>query len=364
MTELDFVGQNIRVLRRRMGMTLSELAEKIGIQEGPLGRVERGLNAPSAKVIFNLSKTLGVTTDAIFAESTVELQKLRDQSSDRPCFTSMGRPELPAKEGALANTVIDSFMALEDLCGAQKHAGIPFQLFFYQTEEGLENLAASVRNFLGIQNGIVFDYAELLESYGFRVVVCPMKELSSFSYFDAHHQNAFFFVNEKMNPERQLFSLAYELGMIYMWGVFMNRQGGTDKQWDADKAARKFAAFFLMPREAVVATVKQLGIDKKHWSYDLLLRIKYRFGVSAESFLYRLRELELISEESYRVIKAQILAHYEETNHSEPGSSRPLMTPNGRLWDLVLTARNLDVCQKELAEIETELLKLKLSRNA
>jgi hypothetical protein len=34
-----------------------------------------------------------------------------------------------------------------------------------------------------------------------------------------------------------------------------------------------------------------LGIQKKHWSYELLLRIKHCFGISAEAFLYRLNEL-------------------------------------------------------------------------
>jgi len=42
-----------------------------------------------------------------------------------------------------------------------------------------------------------------------------------------------------------------------------------------------FAATFLMPSGAVTDTVEQLGIRQKQWPYELLLRIKHRFGVSA-----------------------------------------------------------------------------------
>ncbi|MGL4854598.1 MAG: helix-turn-helix domain-containing protein, partial [Lentisphaeria bacterium] len=78
-TSLNFVGENIRTLRRKAGFTLSELAEKIDIKDGPLGRIERGLNAPSAKVIFNLSKVLNVSTDSLFAPTHQKLQKIREQ---------------------------------------------------------------------------------------------------------------------------------------------------------------------------------------------------------------------------------------------------------------------------------------------
>ena len=42
--------------------------------------------------------------------------------------------------------------------------------------------------------------------------------------------------------------------------------------------------WLFMPAKAVSDTVEQLGIQKKHWSYELLLLIKHRFGVSAEAF--------------------------------------------------------------------------------
>jgi len=62
---LDFIGKNIRFLRRQSSWTLAELATRVGMSEGPLGRIERGVNAPSASVIYRLSKVFGASVNAL-----------------------------------------------------------------------------------------------------------------------------------------------------------------------------------------------------------------------------------------------------------------------------------------------------------
>jgi len=110
-----------------------------------------------------------------------------------------------------------------------------------------------------------------------------------------------------------------------------------------------------MPANAVCDTVLQPGIRKKHCSYELLLRIKHRFGVSAEAFLYRLNELDLIDPSLVEPLKNKIHSHYGKTDFGEPDFSRRLLTPNGRLWDLVLTGKEVEEGRDEVMEIEQVL---------
>ena len=117
-----------------------------------------------------------------------------------------------------------------------------------------------------------------------------------------------------------------------------------------------------MPKKSVRDTVNQLGIQKKNWSYELLLRIKHRFGISAETFLYRLKELELIDPALIEPIKEKIYDHYDKTKFGEPDSSRRLLTPNGRLWDLALTGKEVDEVRDEVLEIEQTLKKWKVPK--
>ena len=362
--KLEFIGRNIRYLRRERGWTLAGLASRAKMSEVPLGRIERGVNAPSAATIYNLSKALDVSVDTIFAEEHESLRLHRFEDEKKPFLISTDMEDIfSPKLKSMAKDIIEGFQALEDICVAQKRAKIPLFIPFDTDEHGMEILSLTVRRYMGIEYGIVFDYFELFESQGFRVIAVPMpKPIDGFSYYDPVNQNAFFFLNTKKNPERQLFRLAYELGSVMITTATIqrnetfvennNQKASNKKPFTAHRAARRFAATFLMPSGAIIDTVRQLGIQKKQWSYELLLRIKHRFGVSTEAFLYRLDELGLIHPSSLKPLKHRITDHYKKTDYGEPDFSRRLLTPNGRLWDLVLTGKEFKEGRKEVLEIE------------
>jgi len=366
--DLSFIGRNIRKLRQQRNWSMAKLAAAVGMNEVPLGRIERGLNAPSASVIYRLSKELGVSVDTLFAEDEHEFCSLKHESSRAPfpATTSGKNEELPSRIITMSHDIIEAFCALENICKAQKRANIPLVIPFNPTISGMEMLSEKVRCFAGIEHGIVFDYFELFETLGFRVIVVPLpKKIESFSYYDPLNQNAFFFLAARQNSERQLFCLACELGKILILtyaiqqGVELFQTDGAPdpsgkKAFTDHRAARRFAATFLMPAKAVDDTVKQLGIQRKRWSYELLLRIKHRFGVSAEAFLYRLDELDLIDPSLVQPLKDTIHEHYGKTD-----LSRRLLTPNGRLWDLVLTGKESEEGYEEVVEIEKVLKKWK-----
>ena len=371
---LGFIGKNIRKLRRQRSWTMAKLAAKVGMSEAPLGRIERGVNAPSASVIYRLSKELGVSVDMLFAEDNQNFRSLQYEKARNPFLVAIDKEHeaLPSKTRIMAQDIIDAFCALEDICNAQKRANIPLIIPFDPTIRGMEALSEKVRYFAGIEHGVVFDYFELFETLGFRVIVAPIpKGIENFSYYDPLNQNAFFFLTARQNPERQLFCLTCELGKVLILthtiqqGVELFQTDAAsgssgEKPFTPHRAARRFAATFLMPAKAVSDTVKQLGIQKKYWSYELLLRIKHRFGVSAEAFLYRLNELDLIDPSLVQPLKAKIHEHYGKTGFGEPDFSKRLLTPNGRLWDLVLTGKESKEGREEVLEIEKVLKKWKV----
>jgi Zn-dependent peptidase ImmA (M78 family)/DNA-binding XRE family transcriptional regulator len=371
---LDFIGKNIRFLRRQSSWTLAELATRVGMSEGPLGRIERGVNSPSASVIYRISNAFGVSVNALFVNAEQDLHTKRFEGKQYPFHVTIGKEDaaLPRRVQSAAEDIIEVFQALEDICNARKRAQIPLLIPSDPTAQGMEVLSETVRRIMEIQHGIVFDYFELFENQGFRVVVLPMpKDIGSFSYYDPANQNAFFFLNTRKNPERQLFSLAYELGRVLILTYTMQQgielfasreEKGPDgqKPFTARHGANRFAATFLMPKKSVCDTVNQLGIQKKHWSYELLLRIKHRFGISAETFLYRLNELNLIDPVLIEPLRKKIFDHYDKTTFGEPDFSRRLLTPNGRLWDLVLTGKEVDDGRDEVLKIEQTLKKWKV----
>ena len=383
------LGRNICLFRRRRGLSQKDLAARVNICVPPMNNIEKGRNYPSSPVIFRIAKVLGIAVEDLFAVDTAQYvnrlaephtaYKVRSEDPVEYVPVPMEHPWHPRRMRVLRADVVrlgpseeviadsleeslgevaDAFLALEDFCRAQKKARIPLCLAPPTTENGLERMAGRVRSFLDVGEAVIFDYLELLENAGLRVVFMPLPgDMESLACYDHTSENVFLFVGAKMNVERQLFRLVYELGRIYLYAsgaksLVSNGAKSVDGRLDAEHAARRFAAFFIMPAEAVHATVRQLGIGPNGWTWELLLRIKHRFGVSAEAFLYRMGELDLIAKEPAENFKARIAEHYKATDYGEPDGARRILTPNGRLGDLLLLAAAMDEHSAEVKAIQ------------
>lgn len=62
------MSMRLKLLRKKLGMTLETLAEKTGMTKSYLSKVERGLSTPSIATALKLSKALSVPVEELFAE--------------------------------------------------------------------------------------------------------------------------------------------------------------------------------------------------------------------------------------------------------------------------------------------------------
>ncbi len=379
-TEAIALGKRIRLLRRSRHWTQAQLAEKVGIRTGPMNYLENGHHLPSLPVLCELADIFDVTVDqllgkepqaylvreppALYGQQVRQSEDVKwvgaqDYRAHHALLVRFDPVKEQLTDAQLKNleAVIDAFLALEDICGVQKQAQIPLQIRLPMREAGFERYVGQVRALLGVNEAVIFDYLELLENAGLRIVFLPLGEkIKSLSCYDRANANAFIFVNsEGLSLERQLFRLSYELGRVYLYNGGM-RGAMHIGSLDAEHAARRFAALFLMPAEAVLSSVRQVGVGPDEWTWDMLMRLKHRFGVSAETFLYRLEELELIAKAVRARLKTDIYAYYQAHANAEPDESRRILTPNGRLGDLVLSAGIRAPEHAEFAEIR-QLLK-------
>ncbi len=353
------VGAAIRELRRRAHLSQGDLACRLGMRQGPVCNLEHGKNFPSAQVLLRLAKILNTTTDrilrpqayAVSAVPEVEARPAPAFQPRRPVIHSAVNPSLYLTSSTVrllpgdrlthsVESVVRDYLALEDICRVPRQARIPLQFAFDPNPAGIARAAHQVRTVLGIGDAVVFDPLELFENHGMRVVFMPLPDdVTGFSCYDAMNGNVFIFVGSGLNPERQLFALVYGLARILLYNrSLLLGESPLAQETRRHKAARLFAAAFLMPDAAVRNSVQQIGVRPEEWDFELLLRLKHRFGVSAETFNYRLFELDLITAKRQSALRAQIKTHYEIYSFAEPGLSRRILSPNGRLGDLLHTA--------------------------
>lgn len=66
-------GANLRHYRKAEGLTQTGLAEKVGLSLDMIGRLERGLTAPSFETIEKLAKVLNIPEAALFGPNLMAL---------------------------------------------------------------------------------------------------------------------------------------------------------------------------------------------------------------------------------------------------------------------------------------------------
>jgi transcriptional regulator with XRE-family HTH domain len=373
------IGEAVRALRERRGLQQVELSALSGLTAPQVSAIERGRRPPSLRTLRRVCEALGASVDdllraAIGRAAAAEaepaagmlpgMQELFRSPEDalfaplaargivRTTRADTLSAPLPSQETveAVERRILD-YRRLETLCGAFAGASVPLSLPFQLDAEGAELLADRVRKLLGLGDTIVLDYVSVFEAHGVRVLFLPLgRGIESLSFFDARTSSAFVVLSEETTPEKQLFRLALELAWLYLSA----RNGGAPVPEAAEanrRFAKLFAACFLLPRGAVLAAAASIGAGRGDWTYPLVLRVKRRFGTSAEAFAYRLLELGLLSDEALTGILGAIKAHYATHQNREPGEALPPLARNGRLGDLVERARTVAGAHDEVLAI-------------
>jgi Zn-dependent peptidase ImmA (M78 family) len=226
---------------------------------------------------------------------------------------------------------LQAAQVVEHTAGVTPRALIQLTLPIDPTAQGAGLLARHVRTMLGIGDAVCYDYFELLARHGVRTLELQLPdEVGSLSLYESNINQATIFISSgrastQNTPERKIYSLVTELANILMENA---RNAGILERAPAaqllsdEKFNRHFAALFLIPAEAVQETMRQYRLTPERWTYDLMLSVKNRFGVSAQAFCYRLLELGCISEALAADFRTRIEAYYEKVRTNALTHSR------------------------------------------
>ena len=357
------IGRAIRELRQQKHILQAELAKRLGMLPAQLCNIERGKNSPSLRTMQRIADALEVTVnDLILTSATVKEeieipQDIEEQPSEihnliyRHGFARISRegslPTLSLEVAIKLDGLMKDYLSVEEKCGVNQSMLLPLHIPFEKSDMGADMLARMVRRFCGIGNAIIFDVVELFEFLGIRVLFTDLPgDLESLSFYDRVKENLFIFLKEGISLERQQFRMAYEIANAYLYSS--NKDLPVSDTRENRRFAKHFAESFLMPEETMRVTFLQLCIPKNAWTMDLLLRIKQRYGVSAESFIDRLEELGAIDKDTRQTFKDQLQTYYSEHNGQEPMPEQRILSRHSRLEYLKLCAE-LNVPDTELS---------------
>jgi transcriptional regulator with XRE-family HTH domain len=113
-TTRNAIGPRIRELRHEQGLTLDDLATRVGISASHLSRLERGKTAPSFTVAAGLAHELGVT-----AEEFVQIER-RQSDVDHQLVMALCQAGLTGETAAHIRDGISTQARAELLAALQR----------------------------------------------------------------------------------------------------------------------------------------------------------------------------------------------------------------------------------------------------
>lgn len=274
----------------------------------------------NGSTLKRLSGALDITVSDLLGEP-IQAQTLRSDEAPREATDDViairigqgNEPETDfLREEALKYDT--RILANEIALGLHTHLSMPL-VFPYGVDESVaELLARDMRQALGIGCMPVGDLDMILEMRGVRIIsVKCVKTFQSISFYNKSQHSLIIVLNSENTRERNRYRLVYELGSAVVFA--MSGYCSFRDECGAHRLLRRFVDSFLMPEETMRMDVARYGIKPGGWTMDILLELKKRFAVSAETYALRLESLGLIDPALRMKFRAELRSYYKL--HSE-----------------------------------------------
>ncbi len=292
------LGSRLKQFRLAKNYSLDELVAATGgiVSKVALSKYERNIIKPSKKVLTAISKALNVKTINLLEQPSIIVEFIAYRKGSR-----LSKKEQRNIESIVAAKLEDR-VKIQDLLYASTKPNIPVKKFRVKSIEDVESFAIELRYKWKLGLDPIANFTEVLENNLIHVMLIDSEKsfdgISALAFTNDTQLRAVAVVsNKNISGERQRLNLAHELGHIVL---------DVPRNLDEEKVAFRFGGAFLAPKESVL---KVVGSHREYFHPRELLILKKMFGMSIQALLYRLRDLDIISKNSfsnwYRIINKQ-----------------------------------------------------------
>lgn len=299
------IGSRLKRARKGANVSQRDLADRVGLSAMMISKYEREKSVPDSEMLLRFAKELGTKIDYFFRPESfsVELHAYRKHAS-------LGKKKLEAIKVHIQDW-LERYLEVEDFFPQEK---IQIDLPSYKVEamDDVEDVAKALREEWHLGMDPIENLIQLLEDKGIKVgLVSGFDDFDACTFtFDGHYVIA---SKSEISGDRQRFNIAHELGHLVL-----QCQGELDEE----KAANRFAGAFLVPAERAIY---ELGVYRKDLDVNELYLLKHKYGLSMQAWIYRAKDLKVISENTFR----HLFKHFRSNDwhREEPGDPYPSEKP-------------------------------------
>lgn len=318
------LGERIKQARIGAGLSLRGLAEKTGnyITAQVIQKYETGKSVPGSDVLIKLARALGVKVEYFFRPDSIFVSLSAPAYRKRASMSAKSQLAIQAK----VKEQIEKQLEIESLFSSDRFKRVSIHDMKerrIKKMEDAESLAVSLRDKWSLGRDPIENLAGVLEDRGAMIILLDGEDT-----FDGlscwANKNIPVIVSKKELPgDRQRSNLAHELGHLIM---------NVSPDIDEEKAAKRFSGAFLVPADDVY---RELGRQRNNLDLIELNILKKKYGMSMQQWIYRAKDLGVISESR----ATQLFRTFRANNwyRTEPGYIVPEEMPQ-RYRMLVLQA--------------------------
>jgi Zn-dependent peptidase ImmA (M78 family) len=291
------IGVRLQTARRLLGLTQTEVGQKLGMVTSTVSAIEAGKRSVSGVELYRFAEVykrpLSFFLDEGGPQPAPGFQYLFREADEQ----ILDRASIIKLEQLAAD-----YRLLEDLVDAVPLPLPPdYSSFQFRTAADAETLAEMERARLGLGEAPIKDIQDLLdEQVGIRAFIVPVVA-QSWSGVVVRDQTGrpCVAVNSKGEPYRRNFDFGHEYGHVLAHlgrkdrpEAYVDMTSEHGRQHPDERFANAFAAAFLMPRRAVLARVdRAMQARGGDFTDHDLVHLAMHFGVSGQAMSLRLVSL-------------------------------------------------------------------------
>ena len=307
--EKNILGIRLRLARKMAGISLQELSDQIGnlVTKQALNKYEQGLMRPTSEVLIALSKSLNVKPEYFLKKKTIELNHI----SFRKKASLSNKVEESIIEKA--RDYIERFLEIENILGVESAFKNPIENFIIKTDEDIIKASNVLRDYWELGNSPIQNVVEMLEMKGVKVYLINESDDIDGVSFLASNQIPVVIINTRLKPvERIRFTIIHELAHL-----LLKFEDSIEKENKLiEKLCHRFSSTFLIPDNKLVEMIG--GEHRGYIAIKELISIKEYYGISIRAIVFRLHQMNIISQSYYQRWMIFMSKTYGQKN--EPGS--------------------------------------------
>jgi Zn-dependent peptidase ImmA (M78 family)/transcriptional regulator with XRE-family HTH domain len=317
------IGRAIRKRREALRVTQASLAQEAGFSvQQTLSEIENGRREVKAHELMRIARALHTEMDVLLG---IEPERVEH----RVLWRRGARPEDRSREAQLLERC-RRYAQLEEWCGEEPAQALPNYQFdpASASDDLVSDLTEQTRRALELGSIPAATLERTLEdTYGVKIFV-EILEGDQAAACVRSDLGAAVLLNGADVPWRRNFSLAHEVFHLVTWEAVERawtrgpRGDDDEPAWynGVERWANQFAAQLLLPGDAVRTRLRPY-VEHGQITFEQLVSVARDFEVSAEAFVYRLRDLNIIGRDrvektlydaEFQRVKREVMRHLRD----------------------------------------------------